>query len=885
MSAKDFMSESLQNLTSSGISQLNSAVLKEAGAKLQSATSGIANARDAILSRGAGIVSEANAFTHDTSNSAPSMSDKVSLAFQPNILDNYDTYTYHWKLFITSTEDARAGTVLDSSKQTIIAESGVSDLTIDKIEFDAVACLSVEAGTGTQTTLKFQIVEPSGAGLLDKIYYESVSLGIGSWVVMPVFLQLEFRGRNPTTAESIPGGSPGPLSGLKWVWPLKLTRVKANVTNVGTRYDFEAIKYGEVTQSNSYFSIQHNVVLTGLTTFGSAMAALKKKLAEDQDTQKINNRETVDVYNIIVDPELEGVPLLTRNVDTSRGSDYIQFDKKVASYNAGTSIDKIVDSLLGSSSAFQEKIQSSATSTSQPKAANDAPAMKQLWRIITEAKPIKFDNIAQLDAIEHTIYIVKYQLGTVDASSSQTGGTPETIPASKKRIATYSKKRILRKKYNYIFTGLNDQIINFDLNMNFAFASANSRISGLYYDTAIDDTGVSKQDRIEAEKNAALMVTETMKWVNSAQPNQNVSAKIFEAQESLKNISNLGKVTTDKFTNLLNKFKPGDRVLFAQDLISQQTNNLPTAALQATSLATPITSNLKFVSDINVSSSTEQEAVAIAQSNKKGKLRPVAFRTGPFENNLAYGIDPASTAARSRTSSIFSTALYTDGDANLVKIKITIKGDPYWLFPRSLDPSTTVLPYKSNMSSEEAIRLIKNGHIDNPDSVNLYGTDNFIIIRFRTPKTFNATTGVIEPFTDVEMFSGVYKITRVASKFEMGKFSQELECILDNMIDLSDIREFINAVEESSKQQDKTIDALDSSSIVIPDTAIKGQKILGALDQINGQVASIKDNIMGQALSIKSNTIGTINNAITSNIPSLPNLTASDILSRIPPIG
>jgi hypothetical protein len=198
--------------------------------------------------QGGPTADQLNAFAHQSNNVVPSGNSAhtdVKIAFQPNLLDNYDAVTYHFKLFMVSTADSSTGRVLDPRSQVVIAESGVSDLTIDKIELDAIAVPSIEAGTGTQTTMKFEIVEPSGAGLLDKMYYESIDLGIGNWAVMPLYLQLEFRGRDPGTSNSDADGSPGALGNLRWLWPLKITDIKANVTAVGTRYSFSAIMYNE----------------------------------------------------------------------------------------------------------------------------------------------------------------------------------------------------------------------------------------------------------------------------------------------------------------------------------------------------------------------------------------------------------------------------------------------------------------------------------------------------------------------------------------------------------------------------------------------------------------------------------------------------------------
>jgi hypothetical protein len=103
------------------------------------------------------------ALPHNTNSAVNSEIDTYKLEFEPNVLDYFDTYTYHWKFFITPLQNAYDGTVLTAAAQTIIAESGVSDLTIDKVELHGIAVPSVEAGTGTQTLVKFEIVEPSSS--------------------------------------------------------------------------------------------------------------------------------------------------------------------------------------------------------------------------------------------------------------------------------------------------------------------------------------------------------------------------------------------------------------------------------------------------------------------------------------------------------------------------------------------------------------------------------------------------------------------------------------------------------------------------------------------------------------------------------------------------
>lgn len=747
-----------------------------------------------------------NPYSHDTSKMSPS--EEFKLNFFPNILDNYDTYTYHWKLFITSLQNSRNGTVLDVTKQVIIAESGVTDLTIDNVELNGIAVPSVEAGTGTQTLVKFEIVEPSGAGLLDKMFYQATALGIGNWLVMPCFLQLEFRGRDSETGASVDTGAPGALSGLKWVWPLKLTNSKAHVTQVGTKYNFDAIIYNELAQSNSYFAIQHNITLANLDKFGDAMRDLTEKLNDDQYEKLLDNYSIPDRYTIVVDPDLLNINIKepTDNTSTTHGGDFVTFKNKTATFNSGTGIDKIIDCLLGNTSHFQKLMQSAETPSSEPEAANAAKSqMKKLWRVITETKPIAFDMLRQDNAVDITIYIIEYKLGATDVVASQTGQTPETLPAAKKRLGQYAANKILNKKYDYIFTGLNDQITNFDLNMNFSFAASLARFGGIYYDSFVRQPGVAvDKDAAEKEKNAKEEIRKAIQFINSAKTEQDADTKIKEARAALEK-SKIDPFLEEKYKTLLDNAKKKDR----QRLMERERNTaagLDGSKNRARMLAEPVTlvdsdgNNIgygRFISDVDFNSPTAQAAHQIAISNKKGKLRPIAFREGKNEGTFN-SIDPSNNAGRARVANVFATALYSTLDASLQHIKITIKGDPYWLFPEPVPQGANVLQYKSNLPDQnDAIKLLKSSGTDK--SVNLFGSDNFIVIRFRTPKIANDTTGFTEEYKEVETFSGVYKVITIVSKFSAGKFTQELTCILDPMINLT---EFLKEVENATKSQD-----------------------------------------------------------------------------------
>lgn len=749
------------------------------------------------------------AYAHNAGN-VISSKDTHALKFQENVLNNYDVITYHWKFYITSLENASSGNVLNLANQVVVAETGVTDLSMDKVEFNGIAVPSVETGTGTQTTLKFEVLEPSGCGLLDKMFYESVSLGIGNWLVMPCWLQLEFRGRDPVTSEALTQESGG-VGGKKWLWPIKVTNVKANVSEVGTKYEFDAIVYNELAQSNSYFGIQHNITLRKIKTFQDAMADLEFKLNADQLAKTIDNYSVQDTYKIVIDPVFmmndNGVITPPKdNENTSRAGDYEEFTDKAATYNTGTTIDKIIDSLLGNTKYYQTKMPNAPAPGAKPESIDSGKdQMKKFWRVVTESHPIEYDALRQDNAVAITIFVIEYDAGIIDVNAAQTGQTPETADASKRRVAEYSKKRILNKIYNYIFTGINDQVLTFDLNMNHSYAASLSRFGGIYSSTSSQTgEGVTAQKNAENEQEVTTQLRQTLEFINNAADDKGkeVDKKIKMMTSSIAD-SKLPEHTATRYKNILVKAKlardtkiihrpPGGVDLKGYD------SRPDTYTSPVNSLAVPRNGQpVAFLSDIQLSAENTKSAYDTMIAIRKGKLRPIPFREGVQESHLG-NLDPASNSGRNRLSSIFATALYSSVDASLQHVKITIKGDPYWLFPQPINNSQSKLEYNSEISISDpgrAITNIKNAHKIQSDAVNLFGTDNFIVIRFRTPKMQAEESGMVESFTDAEMFSGIYKVVTIISKFEGGRFVQELTCILDPVINIDDLREFLVDIE------------------------------------------------------------------------------------------
>lgn len=872
MAEKNFMSAAA-NESAAETARLKNSVIKGLD---QTAAETARLARSGSLAVGAALDQTAaetnrlNAYAHKDNNIVPNgnsaSEETLKLKFQANILDNYDTITYHVKFFLTTPEASTTGQIFDLKNQTVIAETGVTDLTIDNIEIRAVATPTIETGTGVATAVTFDITEPSGASLIDQIYYQSIGLGIGNWSVAPFYLQLSFRSRDPVSSESVddPDGS---INGLTWIYPLKMGDIKANVTSVGTKYQCSAIVYNEIAQNNTYSSMQQSTRLQNLQTVGDALKELQDKLNVDQLYRLIGTYSIPDTFKIVVDPEIAGyrVTPSTSNENSVRNNNYGVFDGKDATFAAGTSIDKIIDAILSNTKEYQTLAIGSQVAGQEGAPINgETNQMKKFWRIYTETRPLKYDIRRSDNSREFTIYVYQYDIGILDQNSAQTADGEMTKAAMRRRLATYLKKSILKKKYNYIFTGKNDQIIDFNLDMNCAFAVGKARLAGVYSNLAMASKGVVTQTNSADEAAITEKLVKTISFLNdSANTNGAQRESAVKVTVDSINASTLPTEQKQRYLKILETSKSPDKLttLTQVQALSGINNDgtLNTTRFNPTNLATRQGSNNEtpsFISDVNVNSSQTKAALNQFLEYNKGKLRPTVFVESMQDKSVGLGLESNSDSGQQKLSSMFSVALHGEYGGSLQAIKMTIKGDPFWLFPYPVNRKDRSI-YNSLKSNDEAITWLKSNHLT-ANGANLVGTDNFFVLRFRTPRNFQIQDDMItenkngDVLVDSDTFSGIYKVTTVVSRFHGGKFEQDINAIIDPMLRLSD---FSKELEDDNRSYDTPTAPEDLlGGVSIPTNAIKKDIIMGSATSLKVPgVSSVVSSAVATASTIKSN--------------------------------
>lgn len=170
-------------------------------------------------------------------------------------------------------------------------------------------------------------------------------------------------------------------------------------------------------------------------------------------------------------------------------------------------------------------------------------------------------------------------------------------------------------------------------------------------------------------------------------------------------------------------------------------------------------------------SAGEEERVAPGQSEGVNGVKAQTAATGsptvkrdPKAIDLPTGgsgqIDPEYLVAQN-----FQQAFLDNGQTNLVSVRLDILGDPYWLTDNGIGGYLPG-PGQTEMITEDG-------------SANYEMGDIYIYVRFRSPLDVDTMSGMYD-FSNGSVdspFSGIYKVTKVESKFSGGTFTQNLECL------------------------------------------------------------------------------------------------------------
>ncbi len=646
-----------------------------------------------------------------------------------NPLNNFDIYSYNIQIHQCHPKDVNDLEVAIADGRTVLLcdNSQESRYNITNMEQTFVLGHS-QVRESFSNKFTIQVAEPNGATFLNALASSAfVNLGIEAPMQARYIMVVDFRGRDSSgRAVKLP---------QTFYYRIFFQNVEMQVTGDGSQYNITATE--EAAMAYNYLE---NVIRSQITlecsTVGEFVAEFIKKhrrmLQLELDANP--NQAFADTYEIEFDRETgttEWLKWKIQQSDTglktlgpSRVGDKIAFN-----IPNGSNFTTIFGLILQSTAEYKS-IQIASGGTMKPtpaEAANQTIAELPVFhKVLGHIEYGQYDPLRG-DYVKNIVYKLKKHIVVdtpIDSIQYNSGITEPTI--QNKRLSNIIQENLLRKRYDYIFTGLNTEVLNFDIKFNRAYYVMSVLGQGMTGDSnPISSTAGKSATTIETQmqevkKRMSKLVREREKIINASKDKEGNIKQLDPPDEAaVQELQTNIEAQRSELEKLLEKF-------------AERSKNRVKPDATFDSVAT---------GDFIAASNAEQEVVQ--------RLR---FAADVVDDSDIYGPENDLEGGTIQFGAIKANL---ENSSDLMTIELHIKGDPYWL--------GAPVSFLRRQSDPELVDYEKGGPL--------------FFLNMHLPIDENSA-GRRVPRNDYRV-SGLYRVQHVISQYKNGTFEQYLKAVRD----------------------------------------------------------------------------------------------------------
>lgn len=695
---------------------------------------------------------------------------------EPNPMGDLYQATYHFSFFLDTDNEPLQG----QGREFVIAETGVTGMNIQEVTIDSFVGPNVRTRNATATSITIKIYEPFGSQLPDLLFQAAVKMNIRNYLKAPWFLRLKLHGYDVD-------GKPQQV-GDKWLWKLVLIDIQTQISENGSVHTLTAMPQNEVALNNQYCMLP-TIVNTSGTTVGEVLKNIVTSMNDNVNRNYGSTNPPVVEY-AIEDREYpyDSMVGIRRPFDHKLVADLPQdsnlravsgFGTQTTQFGPGTDLPAVLDLLMARTDTA---IMAARVSREKPSA--NGPDLEQtvrdpsslMHRIDTKVEYTGYNSIIG-DYTKKITFIVKpYQSLRLLTSMGRamTFDKEKTLNRLKAKHAV--DQAMLKKQYDYVFTGLNTEVEKFDINVNFRWAVSVPVIQGWGTNTG-STMRVDNANAAEARDHTLQLQSLNQQYQNAIVDRQKLDetptpagtpedpAKTQKRQRLDAEIARL-KGETDRLQNLAGQ---------ESDIANRQAD-----AEAARRGIPPIGRTYDGEDEIYANSSADENGNARdgygGAGNNGLSYMPITILQSPEDSS---GTKYGSSTDNNPNKSIYGALLnqlYGSFDGNLQNLELDIRGDPYWLGPGSAG-----VPYDEPSSGTKP---------------NFMNGEHIFVFRFKLPQGYDQNTGTVSLPKDEgskpggsptpeeakkasmggnsNIFTGFYAATQVVNHFRNGMFTQTL---------------------------------------------------------------------------------------------------------------
>lgn len=428
----------------------------------------------------------------------------------PNWMSQVDSPTYKLTLYLVKPVIWNDPTRLKNDSATInrgdaiiIAQSGTtSEYSIDNLLMISRITASNKAGNTSTGIFQFDIIEPLGFKLLDRILSLAPFYGFKNMHSANYVLKIEFQGLDPVTSKSLK--YPG-----VFFYPLVISQINANVNAGGATYNIVASNIYKYANTNS--SIATDVTITNVNNVSSFIKQTTSALNENEK----NLRKVKASDN----PQ----PKKTWKVSLGKTlSESATGDVKIRSQNfawAGTvNSDRAGGQSASSNPEFRDITIDSETNMTSWLAETFTANVPEFAEFVERQKLnsnrtpyIVVEPVVKFgDEIDPITNLRELEIDLVmEMKFTYTNVKRDAVKQEKDaRNANYQATRFLSlpisKVYNYLFSGKNTEVLDFNLSFQGLFSVALDPSAGVHYGEPSDTHAGTNLGIIETQPSESV---------------------------------------------------------------------------------------------------------------------------------------------------------------------------------------------------------------------------------------------------------------------------------------------------------------------------------------------------------------------------------------------
>ena len=750
-----------------------------------------------------------------------------------NIRHEYENTTYDLTLAMATERDTnawmkKAGQIdagvpssemnsLDSDlfkdKVTILAQTGTSTAQITSLNIEST-CAPTKANNLTYSAkFNFTVTQPLGVDFLRDIYTTAAFRGIENHYTHPYFLQIYLKGRNKDGIEELE------VPGTRRLYCIYISNITYKVDLGQSVYEVTAIRNSDMGLADDH-NLVSGISMSNVNSFGDFVTKFQESLRQIERHNLGQTKLILDQYEIKVVGPLSGEGFSPdKEIENAFMDAHIiqDFDKKniaIQDVKTGdvkveieknTKITDIIEKFINRNKwvvDYMAKIKEDYIKAFSEKSWEKVNTNKLVPTISTASENISYDPLRR-DYARKYIYIIHLTESTtppIGIREEFSGGTQYT----NKRIKNYREKRAIRKRYDYNFTGVNLDVLNFDLQYNYQYVYGLDTLTGLYnkygdiFFSDITNEQLNSQKKIDE---ARAKGGQASNYWSAANKDGEITAEEKFA------IAQYRYQILKKTRELLNQpgVEPDANTLKAYNELVEDYNNTrgnyQVLVGSDTGETEFDTGNRKPLSPINEKSST----LSAQSPGVRGQVYAEDFRDGStysqFQKNpqfhggaKEYGANmgtvlPIQFYGRTMQkgndgmvgvgeSTAFKTMLDNAkiGSAEMVRVTLDIIGDTFWLDDPA-ESAAAIDPDKFNRKKE-----------------------NVVLFHTVFPQQPNPKTGQLDRLDQREdqFLTALYKVWKVDHMFDNGMFNTRLHMVRDTLTDLALMNEKSGTDEEAT---------------------------------------------------------------------------------------